>query len=74
MFIDTKVVSNFIVWPDTLIDPPDIHYVNYVNMEHIGVKNEDTSRGFSAIKLFPLFHGIRIETQCGADQFYQQQC
>ena len=39
-------------WLDTLIvviDPPDIPYINYVNMEHIGVKNNNICRGFSAI-------------------------
>ena len=39
-------------WLDTLIvviDPPDIPYINYVNIEHIGVKNNNICRGFSAI-------------------------
>ena len=62
-------------WVDTLIEPSDIPYVNYVNMEHIGVKNKDACRGFSAIELFSLFFTEYALKLIGEQtNLYQQKC
>ena len=62
-------------WADTVIEPPDIPYVNYVNMEHVCVKNKDTCGGFSAIELFSLFfteYALKLIVE--HTNLYQQQC